>query len=101
MLPKEITWRTKTPIEMGSGTTILPLIYSERIRDEEYLKKKNRYFAKDGIRIRDKEQLHYYEIFRGIFGPPSSNKSKRICPACTFNVPDTAVFCTTCGEFPI
>jgi hypothetical protein len=77
------------------------MIYSERIKDSEFLQKKNKFFAEDGVRIRDKEQLHYYEIYRGAFGPPVADKSHRICPACTSNVPDAAVFCTTCGEFPI
>jgi asparagine synthase (glutamine-hydrolysing) len=101
LLPKEICWRTKTPIETGSGTTVLPMIYADRIKDVEFVNKKNRFFQKDGVRIRDKEQLHYYEIFRGEFGPPAPDMSTRICPACTSNVPDAAVFCTTCGEFPI
>ncbi|MGI0091781.1 MAG: asparagine synthase C-terminal domain-containing protein [Nitrososphaerales archaeon] len=102
MLPREITWRTKTPIECGSGTTILPQIYSEKLGDFEFEEKKARYLQTDKVKIRDKEHLKYYEIFREIFGAPSPlDRSKRMCPACTFNVPGDALFCTTCGEFPI
>lgn len=102
MLPAEITWRTKTPIEYGSGTTTLAQIYSEKMKDSEFREKKAKYFASDHVKIRDKEQLRYYGLFREIFGAPSPDSmSKRMCPACTSCVPEDAVFCTTCGEFPI
>ncbi|MBI3859810.1 MAG: asparagine synthase C-terminal domain-containing protein [Thaumarchaeota archaeon] len=102
MLPPEITWRTKTPIEHGSGTTVLPKWYSESIRDSEFVAKKEMYLENDGVRLRDKEQLKYYEIYRSILGPPvTKDKNRRACPACTSNVPDSSTFCTTCGEYPI
>ena len=102
LLPCEITWRTKTPIEYGSGTTILPKLYSQRITDYEFEEKRRDYLRKDGVRLRDKEQLKYYEIFRKVLGPPVTEDHKlRACPACTSNVPDKAIFCTTCGEYPI
>ena len=102
LLPCEITWRTKTPIEYGSGTTILPRLYSQRIKDSEFEEKRRDYFRKDGVRLRDKEQLKYYEIFRNVLGPPiTEDRNQRACPACTSNVPDKATFCTTCGEYPI
>ena len=102
LLPCEITWRTKTPIEYGSGTTILPELYSQSIKDSEFEEKRRDYFRKDGVRLRDKEQLKYYEIFRQVLGPPvTEDHNQRTCPACTSNVPDRATFCTTCGEYPI
>jgi asparagine synthase (glutamine-hydrolysing) len=102
LLPCEITWRTKTPIEYGSGTTILPKLYSQNISDSEFEEKRRDYFSKDGVRLRDKEQLKYYEIFRKVLGPPiTEDHNQRACPACTSNVPDKATFCTTCGEYPI
>lgn len=102
MLPAEIVWRTKTPIERGSGTTILPLWYSNLVKDAEFADKRRRYLQEDSVRLRDKEQLRYYEIYRRILGPPApQDRSLRSCPACTSNVPDVATFCTTCGEHPI
>ena len=100
-LPSEITWRKKTPIEYGSGTTQLPRIYSGKISDTDFLDKKRKYLNADKVRLRDKEQLHYYEIYRSHFGPPTFDSSRRNCPACTSNVDDSANFCTTCGEYPI
>jgi asparagine synthase (glutamine-hydrolysing) len=102
LLPSEVTWRTKTPIEYGSGTTILPKYYAQRITDNEFEEKRRDYFSKDGVRLRDKEQLKYYEIFRKALGPPfTKDCNQRACPACTSNVPDKATFCTTFGEYPI
>jgi asparagine synthase (glutamine-hydrolysing) len=102
ILPAEITWRKKTPIEYGSGSTVLSQIYSQIVLDNEFIDKRKRYLEKDGVRLRDKEQLKYYEIYRGEFGPPTKDdENKKICPACQGNVPDNATFCTICGEYPI
>lgn len=102
ILPPEIVWRPKTPIENGSGTTALPRIYSEMTSDAEFTQKREEYLGKDGVRLRDKEQLRYYRIYRELFGPPGPvDPSQRACPACTSNVPRGATFCTTCGEYPI
>lgn len=100
-LPPEIVWRKKTPIEFGSGTTVLPQIYGGKMSDGEFLERKSEYFEQDHVRIRDKEQLHYYEIYRKIFGPPVSVSSKRNCPSCNSDLVESQNFCTTCGEFPV
>lgn len=102
MLPTEIAWRTKTPIEHGSGTTVLPQWYSKTVKDGEYVTKRRKYLEQDGVRLRDKEQLKYYEIYRDMLGPPvPRDRTLRMCPACTSNVPAPATFCTICGEYPI
>jgi asparagine synthase (glutamine-hydrolysing) len=102
MLPAEIAWRTKTPIEYGSGTTVLPEWASQAVKDDEFLAKQKGYLEQDGVRLRDKEQLKYYEIYRNILGPPGpKDRSLRMCPVCTSNVPASSTFCTICGEYPI
>ncbi|MDG6918674.1 MAG: hypothetical protein JRN62_04465 [Nitrososphaerota archaeon] len=102
MLPEAITWRTKTPIEQGSGTTALQGWYAQHVRDAEFGAKRKGYLERDGVRIRDKEQLAYYDVYRRVHGPPRPlDPSRRACPACGSNVPDAATFCTTCGEYPI
>jgi asparagine synthase (glutamine-hydrolysing) len=100
-LPPEVVWRKKTPIEFGSGTTFLPKVYASKIDSQEFNEKKRKYLESDKVRFRDPEQLHYYEIFRSALGPPTPDLAKRSCPACTSNVPDSADFCTICGEYPI
>lgn len=102
MLPKEIIWREKVPIEGGSGTSILPRIFEERISDQDFDKLRERYLVEDGVKIRSKEQLFCYQIYRELFGPPHPDGStKKICPMCHSNVPDDANYCKVCGAYPI
>ena len=102
MLPEEIIWREKVPIEGGSGTSILPRIFEERISDQDFDELRKRYLAEDGVRIRSKEQLFCYQIYRGLFGPPRPDGSTgKICPMCHSNVPDDASYCKVCGAYPI
>ncbi len=101
MLPREITWRAKTPIEAGSGTSALPKFFGERVKDAEYLEKRSLYFREDGVTVRDKEQLAYYEAYRAEFGAPRHATPGKACPQCNSGVPEGATFCRTCGAYPI
>ena len=102
ILPKEVAWRSKDPIEVGSGTTTLPKFFSDRIPDKEFNSKKREILEEDGVTIRDKEQLTYYEAYRPIFGKPKPIDPKaRTCPQCHANVPENTKFCRTCGAYPI
>jgi len=102
LLPKDIVWRPKTPIEYGSGTTILPTLFDRKMSNQEFERKRVEYLSKDKVAIRDKEQLFYYEIFRKVIGVPQpSNPRARTCPQCNSNVPTNATYCHTCGAYPI
>jgi asparagine synthase (glutamine-hydrolysing) len=102
ILPKEITWRVKTPIEYGSGTTTLPRLFNRKIPDVEFDDKKRRYLEEDRVTIRDKEQLFYYEVYRSMIGVPHSTSMEgKLCPQCNSNVPENATYCRTCGAYPI
>jgi asparagine synthase (glutamine-hydrolysing) len=101
ILPDEIIWRIKTPIEHGSGTTILPALFNRKISDEEFQEKRRKYLETDKVVIRDKEQLLYYEIFRLIIGVPHPLKGGRTCPYCNSDVEEGATYCRTCGSYPI
>ncbi len=100
LLPKQITWRVKTPIEYGCGTTTLPQIFDKRIPDGEFHEKQQHIKEVDGVNIRDKEHLAYYEIFRRVFGARHA-VSGRACPQCHYEVRQDATFCRTCGAYPI
>lgn len=101
-LPPEITWRVKTPIEYGCGTTILPKIYQEKISDADFESARKKILEKDGVTIRDKEHLAYYRLYHSIFGPPTpKDPHARSCLQCTTNVPLETNFCTTCGAYPV
>jgi asparagine synthase (glutamine-hydrolysing) len=102
ILPVEIVWRAKVPIEMGSGTTILPEMFNQKISDEEFEEKRKKYLKHDKVVIRDKEQLFYYEIYRSTVGIPYLLSSQgRKCPQCGSNVNGEAAYCRTCGAYPI
>lgn len=101
-LPKEVAWRVKTPIEHGSGTTILSSLFNQKISDAEFNRKRRKYLDEDKVIIRDKEQLFYYEVYRTVVGVPHPIDSKgKICPQCNSNVQEAATYCRTCGAYPI
>ena len=102
VLPQEIAWRTKDPIEAGSGTTTLPSFFNLRIDDSEFEDKRKKYLEDDKVTIRDKEQLFYYEAFRSIIGVPHPTDPKgKMCPQCNSNVSERTSFCRICGSYPI
>jgi len=102
ILPEEIVWRAKTPIEQGSGTMTLPSMFNEKISDTEFDEKRSQYLEKDKVMIRDKEQLFYYDVYRSVIGVPYPINTKgKICPYCNSNVAERATYCRTCGAYPI
>jgi asparagine synthase (glutamine-hydrolysing) len=105
LLPDEIVWRLKHPIEFGSGTTVFPKFFEEKISDGYFQEKAKKYLEKDQVSIRDKEHLFYYEIFRSLFGTPIKifQKTKgKLCPYCKAKGGDEkSKFCRICGAYPI
>ncbi len=100
-LPKEITWRVKTPIEYGCGTTTLPMMFEQRMTSKEFQGKQRRIKEEDHVTIRDKEHLAYYEVFRDVIGTDRGKSGGATCPQCNYSVPEDATFCKTCGAYPI
>jgi len=101
ILPEKVVWRVKTPIEHGSGTTTLSMLFDRKISDEEFEDKKRKFLEKDKVLIRDKEQLFYYEVYRLTIGIPHPNLKGKVCPQCNSNVPEKSTYCRTCGAYPI
>ena len=104
LLPDEIVWRLKHPIEFGSGTTVFPKFFEEKTSDEYFQEKSKEYLEEDQVSIRDKEQLFYYEIFRPVFGAPNKIFSKakgKLCPYCKSKGEEKSSFCRICGAYPI
>jgi len=101
-LPREVAWRVKTPIEYGSGTTTLPNLFNRKILDTEFEEKRRRYLAQDGVTIRDKEQLFYYEVYRSLIGVPHLTGIKgKTCPQCNSSIAENATYCRICGSYPL
>ncbi len=102
LLSPDIAWRVKAPLEVGTGTTILPSLFEARIPDSEFTEKKALYFVEEKVTIRTKEHLHYYEIYRKTVGIPHlSAVDGRKCPECGGNVKENTAYCRICGAYPI
>jgi asparagine synthase (glutamine-hydrolysing) len=103
MLPPDIVWRIKTPIEYGSGSTAMPQLAAGALSDSDFEQARHRAQEQDGVQLRDKEQCLYYQMYREIF-PPSSQReggAKR-CLACKGPVEHLDMrFCRICGAYPI
>lgn len=99
-IPKRIAWRAKSPMQDGSGTAGLTNLFESVIDEEMFVEKKLTAKVKDDVVIRSRESMHYYEIFKKLFGTPVSKDPERPCPYCRHEVKDSK-FCRMCGAFPI
>ena len=98
-LPQQITWREKSPMQDGSGTAGLTDLFESIINEEKYVERKLTTEKEDGIVIRSRESMHYYEIYKKLFGVPVKS-SGNACPYCKHEVKNSK-FCRMCGAFPI
>uniref|UniRef100_A0A7C3FDC4 Asparagine synthetase domain-containing protein n=1 Tax=Candidatus Methanomethylicus mesodigestus TaxID=1867258 RepID=A0A7C3FDC4_9CREN len=101
LLPDEIIWRPKTPIEYGTGTTALTRIFESSMSPEDFKEAALKVKEVDGVTLRNAEHLQYYQIFRALFGPPKPPASGRACPFCRGAVNGETRFCRTCGAYPV
>ena len=99
-IPPQIAWREKSPMQEGSGTSGLTNLFESVIGEESFVEKKLTTEKEDGVVIRSRESMHYYEIFKRLFGLPVDNQAKTKCPYCKHKVKDSK-FCRMCGAFPI
>tara|TARA_B110000014_G_scaffold252874_1_gene231671 strand:+ start:84 stop:1049 length:966 start_codon:yes stop_codon:yes gene_type:complete len=107
-LPKSIVWREKSPMQDGAGTVGLTNLFENIISDEIFKKKTSEIKNTDGVTIRSKESLHYYEIFKEEVDSSKmtiktkiSQPNKNFCPDCRFEIGEKSKFCRMCGKFPI
>jgi asparagine synthase (glutamine-hydrolysing) len=104
VIPKDVIWRPKAPLEAGTGTEVLRTYFNDMIKDADFEDKKVSILAEDDVNIQDKEQLVYYEHFRKLFGKPKEvypdNGGIR-CPYCKSYVKTEIQFCKICGAYPI
>ncbi|MBT8243095.1 MAG: asparagine synthase, partial [Nitrosopumilus sp.] len=99
-IPHQIAWREKSPMQEGSGTEGLTYLFNSIIGEEQFVEKKLTVEKSDGVVIRSRESMHYYEIFKKLYGSPVDSKSEKICPYCKHSVEESK-FCRMCGAFPI
>jgi len=99
-IPHQIAWREKSPMQEGSGTVGLTNLFNSIINEVIFVEKKLTVEKDDGVIIRSRESMHYYEIFKKLFGSPVNSHAKNTCPYCKHNVGNSK-FCRMCGAFPI
>ena len=99
-IPMQIAWREKSPMQDGAGTVGLTNLFNSVINDQVFLEKKKKIQDTDGVTIRTKESMWYYEIYRKMYQVPTKKQDIRSCPYCNFNV-ENSKFCRMCGAFPI
>ncbi len=95
MLPEEILWQSKRPLEYGSGMTELRVVIESLISDEEFEEGKNAF----PIRFWNKEHFYYYRIYRDVVGNiPLPEAGENICRCCGAGMPHGVLHCRVCGE---
>ena len=99
-IPMQIAWREKSPMQDGSGTAGLSNLFDSVINDQLFSEKRKKIQDADGVTIRTKESMYYYEIYRKLYQVSSKKQDTRSCPYCNFNV-ENSKFCRMCGAFPI
>ena len=101
-LPESITWRAKSPMQDGSGTSGLTFFFDNVIADSVFKAKAEMYLEKEKVRLGSKESLCYYELYRKYYEPPAYlDSSKSRCPECQAVREPDSHFCHMCGSFPI
>ena len=105
ILGDEIAWRRKEALESGSGINKIVSYLEDFITDPDFIEGYKR-AQNEGVLIRTKEHLFYYQTFRKFFDPPIRqicNKSEEMkrCPSCNTTFCQKRTFCKTCGAYPI
>ncbi|MBB46267.1 MAG: asparagine synthase [Thaumarchaeota archaeon] len=100
-LPQNVIWREKTPMQNGSGTNGLTKLFDSIITNDIFQEKVKKIKNEDGVLIRTKESLHYYELYKENFKIPKSDSEKNLCSDCKAELVINSNFCRMCGKFPL
>jgi asparagine synthase (glutamine-hydrolysing) len=99
-LGTDVAWRPKLAQEQGAATDRFQN-YIEEMIDELTFAKKAKTASFEGVKLRNKEHLHYYTTFRSYFAPPREEQCEFRCPDCRGCLDSDARYCRTCGAYPI
>jgi asparagine synthase (glutamine-hydrolysing) len=95
-----IAWRPKLAQEQGAGTDRFGEYIDGKIDDLTFANRKRTAQA-EGVRLRNKEHLHYYGLFRSYFAPPREDDCESRCPDCRGCIELDRRYCRICGAFPV
>jgi asparagine synthase (glutamine-hydrolysing) len=94
LLPAEVVWRTKDPVELGSGSTQLSKMFRVSAKEFAELSKI--------VSLTSQEQAYYFKIYLEAFGDlPKPKKGEKPCPRCGGGVPANKNYCKICGAYPV
>ena len=92
-------WRKKMALEQGSGFEQISKKFNDLIDGKDFSIRLNT-ASLDGVKIRDREQLYYYLIYKSFFGCPAKESCNSLrcsyCKSCLYY----RKYCYTCGAFP-
>jgi asparagine synthase (glutamine-hydrolysing) len=92
LIPAEIVWRRKEPIEYGSGSTKLHEIINSMVTDEEFQSARKEV----DIKFINKEHFFYWRIYSEVVGEiPKARDDEIKCPCCGAGM--GTYHCPTCG----
>jgi asparagine synthase (glutamine-hydrolysing) len=92
LIPAEIVWRRKEPIEYGSGSTELHEIINSMVTDEKFQSARKEV----DIKFVNKEHFFYWRIYNQVVGQiPKATSSEKSCPCCGAGM--GKYHCRTCG----
>lgn len=93
VLPKNIIWQDKRPLEYGSGMNRLRRIISEKVSDEEFRE------HTEPVKFMNKEHLYYYRIYKKVVGEiPKPEGDEKGCPGCGAGMRNDSFHCKICGH---
>lgn len=94
VLPDEILWQDKRPLESGSGMTALNAFFDTYITDNELSAGKERYC----IDFINKAHSYYYGIYRQVVGDiPRPGQDEKPCGGCGAGMKKSRSHCRVCG----
>jgi len=94
VLPKEIVWQSKRPLESGSGMCKIRDIIASRVSDEEFREASRN----SPIKFINKEHLYYYNVYSNEIGNiPKPKYGEKACPGCGTGLPVYKFHCRLCG----
>lgn len=100
LLGEKIAFRVKMAMEEGSGLSKVSNLFNNIIDDEEYSKEVSD-ANREGVKIKSKEHLYYYKLFRTFYEEPRRMDCKVRCPDCMACIDKNDRFCRICGSYPI
>ena len=99
-LGAKIAWRPKLAQEQGAATDNFHHYLDRNIEDPVFARKAKA-AQEEGVKLRGKEHLHYYALFRSYNPPPKEQACELRCPECRACMEPAGRYCRTCGAFPV